>query len=95
VTDRRIPSARERRRSKARFRCPTCRRWTTATEHGVCPGCGLGPPAPVPEAGAPDPEAWRRARDQARELGIGPGYWIGAAAFAVLVGIGAALLAVC
>jgi hypothetical protein len=91
--DRRIPPERERRRSKARFRCRPCKRFVIATDYGVCPHCGLGPPNAV-NGGGLDRDAWRDARARARSLGVGPAYWMIAAGFAVALGVTAAVLAV-
>lgn len=81
MTDPRLPPERERRTSRARFRCTVCERFVRATEYGVCPSCGLGPPQVL------HVEAPRRSP--------GAGYWIGAALFALAIGLGGALLAVC
>lgn len=81
--DRRIPPERERRKSKARFRCKPCARFVVATEYGVCPHCGLGPPSVI------------LSRPQrARAAGIGTGYWILVAVFAIAIGVAGAVLAV-
>jgi hypothetical protein len=66
----------------------------TATEYGVCPGCGLGPPRAVDLEAERDPEAWSAARARARALGVGTAYWLLMALFAIALGVGAAILAV-
>jgi len=59
VSDPRLPPARDKRQPWARFRCPTCHRFVVASAHGVCPRCGLPPPAPV-VTGPRDEETWRK-----------------------------------
>ena len=91
VSDPRIPAPRERRASKARFRCRVCARFVRATEYGVCPRCGVGPPEMVDTAAPRDERAWQ----QVSASRPGPGYWVGVALFAIAIGAGGALLAVC
>lgn len=54
----------------ARFRCRVCRRFVRATERGVCPSCGMPPPAFVSVTGAPDVEAARLRRRRLRWAAI-------------------------
>jgi len=65
MSDPRLPPARDRRQPWARFRCPTCHRFVVASAHGVCPRCGLPPPAPV-TAGPRDEETWRKVNGPER-----------------------------
>jgi hypothetical protein len=59
MSDPRLPPRRDQRQPWARFRCPTCHRFVVASAHGVCPRCGLPPPAPL-VTGPRDEQIWAR-----------------------------------
>jgi len=48
MPDPRLPPSKDLRQPGAQFRCPRCQRFVKANIHGVCPGCGIGPPAATP-----------------------------------------------
>ena len=89
MSDHRFPDGRRPPQPRARFRCQQCARFVIATEHGVCPGCGLGPPAVHVAAGATAAGAGPRAVRV-----WSPAYVLLAALFSLVVGLLAAAWAV-
>ena len=77
MSDPRLPPRRDQRQPWARFRCPACQRFVVASAHGVCPRCGLPPPAPV-VTGPRDEETWRQVTGAAARPG-----WAQVAALAI------------
>ncbi len=70
MSDPRLPPARDQRQPWARFRCPTCHRFVVASAHGVCPRCGLPPPAPL-VTGPRHEETWRKVAGATARPGWG------------------------
>lgn len=90
MSDHRFPDDRHPPQPRARFRCRQCARFVIATEHGVCPGCGLGPPAVRISAGMGS-----EAAAGARRVRVwSPAYLLLAALFSLAVGFLAAAWAV-
>lgn len=87
MSDPRLPPVRDQRQPWARFRCPTCHRFVVASAHGVCPRCGLPPPAPL-VTGPRHDETWRKVAATSR-----PGWGFFAIVAVLSLGLGALLSA--
>lgn len=93
MSDMRLPQRAGRPQPRARFRCPVCQRFVTATDHGVCAGCGRAPPAATSAGRGPDPRAWSRAARAAGTTPVTAGTWLAIVLASLAIGLACAGLA--